>query len=324
MPKISIIVPVYNVEKYLPECLDSIINQTFTDFECICINDGSPDNSLAILKEYASKDSRIKIINQENKGQSSARNVGMKFSKGKYIAFIDSDDWISTDYLDILYNIIENKQYDIAICNHQYYYSKDNKYVPYIPNVFIDENTTQFDKFFCGYTFGSVCTRLYRREFLENNKMLFLENVVMEDYIFSIITYLSTKKITFVNDGLYYYRTQIKSTMSNYDRVTISKFCNNFFIIKEIVKRKISCIEIENFFVKSFFHNLSDTYKRAKKSKYSIEDLFDKSLDALRFFNSIKKNLYFKYQIAIPISIRLFLLFKTKVFVFRNLFKIIH
>ena len=97
MPKVSIILPVYNVEKYLSQCLDSIVNQTLKDFECICINDGSPDNSLAILKEYASKDSRIKIINQENKGQSSARNVGMNFSKGKYIAFIDSDDWISTD-----------------------------------------------------------------------------------------------------------------------------------------------------------------------------------------------------------------------------------
>ncbi len=324
MPKISIIVPVYNVEKYLPQCLDSIINQTFKDFECICINDGSPDNSLAILKEYASKDSRIRIINQENKGLSISRNIGIKNSKGKYISFLDSDDWIAENCLEVLYSAVEKLQYDIVIGNHQFYYSQEDKYEPYVSNIVINNKTSSFDKFLSAYNFGSVWARLYKREFLESNKMLFVENVVMEDYLFSIIANLLTNKIISVSDNVYFYRKQIASIMSNSDNVTISKFYNNIYLIKELRKRKINSSKIENFLVKSFFHNLSDTCKRVKRSNYSTEVLFDKSLDALRFFNTIKKDLFFKYQIAIPVSIMLFSVFKTKIFVFRNLFKIIH
>ena len=94
MPKISVIIPVYNVEKYLRECLDSLLNQTFKDIEIICVNDGSTDGSLNILNEYASKDSRFIIINQNNQGLSAARNNGLNVAKGDYVAFLDSDDYI--------------------------------------------------------------------------------------------------------------------------------------------------------------------------------------------------------------------------------------
>ncbi|MBR3628081.1 MAG: glycosyltransferase family 2 protein [Elusimicrobia bacterium] len=128
MPKISVIVPTYNVEKYLSQCLDSILNQTFKDFECICINDGSTDNSLSILQKYASKDNRIKIINQENKGLSGARNAALKIVTGKYITFVDSDDFVSSDYLEKLINLAEKENSDIVYCRHKMYYSLDNKY----------------------------------------------------------------------------------------------------------------------------------------------------------------------------------------------------
>lgn len=94
---ISIIVPVYNVEKYLPQCLDSIIGQTYSNIEIICVNDGSPDNSIDILTDYAHRDSRIKIVSQKNKGLSSARNTGLHYASGDYIMFVDSDDWIELD-----------------------------------------------------------------------------------------------------------------------------------------------------------------------------------------------------------------------------------
>nr|MCR4662874.1 glycosyltransferase [Endomicrobiaceae bacterium] len=106
MPKVSVIVPVYNVEQYLRQCLDSIINQTFKDFECICVNDGSTDNSLTILQEYSKKDNRIKIINQKNSGSSVSRNNGIKQALGQYVSFVDADDWITDNYLEILYNKI--------------------------------------------------------------------------------------------------------------------------------------------------------------------------------------------------------------------------
>jgi len=93
MVAVSIVIPVYNIEKYLPICLDSIINQTFTDFEVICVNDGSKDNSLKILEEYAKRDFRIKVISQENGGSGSARNNGLKNAQGKYIQFLDGDDY---------------------------------------------------------------------------------------------------------------------------------------------------------------------------------------------------------------------------------------
>ena len=107
MPKISVIVPIYNVEKYLPRCIDSILSQTFTDFELILVDDGSPDNCGEICDEYASRDSRIRVIHKENGGVSSARNAGLKDSVGKWISFVDSDDWLHPQYLELLILLAE-------------------------------------------------------------------------------------------------------------------------------------------------------------------------------------------------------------------------
>lgn len=122
MREISIIVPVYNVEKYLDRCISSILEQSFTDFQLILVNDGSKDNSGTICDEYAKKDSRIKVIHQENLGLSAARNIGIEASQGKYITFIDSDDFVHINMLYILYNnILENKA-DISVCNYHLVY----------------------------------------------------------------------------------------------------------------------------------------------------------------------------------------------------------
>ena len=103
---ISIIIPIYNVENYLRQCLDSIMSQTHQNFECLLINDGSPDNSADICREYVEKDSRFKYFEKENGGVSSARNLGIECSRGEYITFIDSDDWVDSDYLEVLYNAL--------------------------------------------------------------------------------------------------------------------------------------------------------------------------------------------------------------------------
>ncbi len=104
-PKVSIIVPVYNVENYLDRCLDSLINQSFDDIEIICINDGSTDNSLSILKDYEKKDARVKIINKDNSGVSDCRNNGINVANGEYIVFVDSDDWIDVNMIETMYNM---------------------------------------------------------------------------------------------------------------------------------------------------------------------------------------------------------------------------
>lgn len=129
--KVSIIVPVYNVEKYIRCCLDSLVNQTMSNIEIICINDGSTDNSLEILEEYAKKDDRIKIINQENKKQGAARNRGIEIAQGEFIGFVDSDDWVDLDYFEKLYTTALEYQSDVAVASvlkHKKNYQKYNVY----------------------------------------------------------------------------------------------------------------------------------------------------------------------------------------------------
>lgn len=120
LPKLSIIVPVYNVEKYLSKCIDSILNQTFKDFELILIDDGSSDGSGKICDKYANKDRRIAVIHQENTGVSAARNAGLDIAKGEYIGFIDSDDFIDKSMYEKLINAIESFNVDMAICGYDY------------------------------------------------------------------------------------------------------------------------------------------------------------------------------------------------------------
>ncbi|MCH5296582.1 MAG: glycosyltransferase [Ruminococcus sp.] len=121
MPELSIIVPVYKVEKYLPKCIDSILAQTFTDFELILIDDGSPDRCGEICDEYASKDSRIKVIHQKNQGVSAARNVGLDIAKGTYLGFVDPDDWIEPKMYDVLIRTAKEKKADVVVCGINYY-----------------------------------------------------------------------------------------------------------------------------------------------------------------------------------------------------------
>lgn len=108
-PLISVIVPIYNVEKYLARCVDSIVNQTYKDFELILVDDGSPDNSGKICDEYAKKDSRIKVVHKKNGGLSDARNAGMAVATGEYISFIDSDDYVSDDFFECLLDVMNKK-----------------------------------------------------------------------------------------------------------------------------------------------------------------------------------------------------------------------
>ena len=168
MNKCSIIIPVYNVEKYLPKCLDSIVNQTYKNIEIICINDGSTDNSLKILEEYAQKDERIKIINQENQGVSVARNVGIDNATGDYILFVDSDDWIDRDTCKILKIELENEYYDLIIFNHSVVTKKSTR-----PTKYIGGNK---------FAFWAAC---YKTSIIKNNNIKFPKNIkISEDHFF--------------------------------------------------------------------------------------------------------------------------------------------
>jgi len=168
MPKISIIVPVYNVEKYIHRCIDSILHQTFKDFELILVDDGSLDNSGKICDEYAKEDDRIKVIHKENGGLSDARNVGLDIAQGEYIAFVDSDDWIEKDMYSILYENIRKYNADISICKMRKIFDStvDNNITT--NNCIILNNEEAFDCLFNNKYYAShACDKLYKKSLFD-------------------------------------------------------------------------------------------------------------------------------------------------------------
>ena len=239
LPKISVIIPVYNVEKYLRQCMDSIISQTFKDFECICVNDGSTDGSLDILQEYAKKDDRIKIITQENKGLPAARNVGIKKSIGQYLVFVDSDDFIVQNCLETAFNKIIETSADIVEFNYKFYYFKENRYES---KIFPDSQKIKKDD-----TIGTILQksyedtawrRIYKKEFLLKNNLFFYEGRVSEDGVFAAMLFLYTKNIVYIEDELYIYRKQRTTAItSNLSKLFVDWFYNFFTLIKDMKNR---------------------------------------------------------------------------------------
>lgn len=217
MPKISIIMPIYNVEQYLEQCLDSCINQTLEDIEVICVNDGSSDNSLQILENYAKKDARIKIINQENQGISETRNNGFKSASGDYILFLDSDDWLKENACEIAYNqIIENNN-DFVYFSHLIYSESTGKYREVSIAKFIekikDERQINLKKVKnANYVFNAyVWNKLYKRQWLIKNNICFIEGKGEEDLPYTILVYLNSNSMSYIKKPLYIYRERSNS-----------------------------------------------------------------------------------------------------------------
>lgn len=184
MDKISVIIPVYNAEKFLNKCLDSVINQTYKNIELLVINDGSKDSSLKIINEYKEKyDKIIKVIDQKNQGEGKARNNGLKIATGDFITFLDSDDWYKEDYLEILHKEIGKN--DIVVSGFQRY----NKNYEYEYEKIPENNP--WSKF----KYCSVAGKMYRASFMKKNKLKFKNYKVGEDVYFSLNAYSLTEKI---------------------------------------------------------------------------------------------------------------------------------
>ncbi|MDO5553870.1 MAG: glycosyltransferase [Planctomycetia bacterium] len=204
-PRISVIVPVYNVAEWLEECLDSILNQTFQDLEVICVNDGSTDNSPDILKEYAAKDSRITIIHQENKGLSEARNTGMKVAKGDYILFVDSDDYIAVNLCELAIQNADSTGADMIMFE---YYTIDNGKKTSLPLLQTNAVYTQDEERVKTVVENnwSVWKFLWKTSFLRTNHLHFIAGIHFEDVPFSIKAAVLANKLATINASLYYYR----------------------------------------------------------------------------------------------------------------------
>lgn len=299
MAKLSVIIPVYNVEKYLSECLDSIINQTFKDLEIICVNDGSTDNSLRILEEYAQKDNRIKIVNKENGGLSSARNAGMNVATGEYYAFIDSDD------------ILDNDAYEKSL-----EHINDADLVHFGIKVFGDSNYAQrgSDEIYYKIKFKGIqklnskailnsdvssCNKIFKKSIIEQNNITFPDGLNYEDAEFYFKYVSCSNTAYYLNEKFYNYRRSGDSIMSNTFNGS-EKAIHHLYIVKNIFEfwQKNHYIENnEKLFVETFKNFFNFAYWNSKVEQRP-KVLYIASEYAKEFSNSIKIKTNFVRNLA--------------------------
>lgn len=218
--EVSIIVPVYNAEKYLDKCIKSILNQKFTGFELILINDGSSDKSLEIINNYKLLDDRIKVINQQNSGSSHSRNAGIHIAKGKYICFVDSDDWIEDNMLIDCISIMKTNETDMVISgmyidkvsDEGKIYTQINNY-KYCKWDTVDKIKCNIIDIFPNALINSSCNKLYRKDVIKLNKIEFLDTNIGEDTIFNLEILKYVKSII-ITDKSYYHYMRYPSNLS--------------------------------------------------------------------------------------------------------------
>lgn len=242
-PKVSIIIPVFDGELFLHNCLDSILNQTLTDYEVICINDGSKDNSLTILEEYGETDERFIIITkQSNFGQSLARNEGLRIARSDYVCFIDDDDFIDENYLKSLWDQITLSDADICLCGGDEYLDAKGVYKT-ADWIFNREKLPEAQIFSASQyprtifqMFGEApWARILRREFVMKEKLTFNHFNVFEDFSFSCLSLCLANKITYIDKLLYHHRKHTRQASSrlwnnlvNFDAlIVVKKYLTN-------------------------------------------------------------------------------------------------
>lgn len=258
MCKISVIIPVYNVEDYLEQCLDSVINQTLKELEIICINDGSTDSSLEILRKFEAKDKRITVIDKKNEGLSATRNLGINLAKGEYISFIDSDDYIDLNFYEKLYNAAIKYKADIACTNLYRLNSEKNFYMVKYKSYKCTQKP-RLKYLYASIPYNNyVMNRIYERVKLQKSGVRFEEGVTFEDILFShkIIYYL--RSLVTVPGTKYIYRDNPYSIVN----VPSDERKKDY---KDAMQKALKFVQSNNILVP----NLTD-YKYCIKREYSI------------------------------------------------------
>jgi glycosyltransferase involved in cell wall biosynthesis len=321
--KVSIIVPIYNVEKYLCKCLDSILNQTYKKLEIILVDDGSPDNCGKICDEYAKKDSRIKVVHKENGGLSSARNAGLEIATGDIIAFIDSDDWVYNKMIEKTVNVMLEENADI-VCFEFTSQIEDTNINNYecnnISKILNSEEAIRL--LLEGEIKDYVWNKIFKKEVFEN--LLFPIGRNYEDMATTYLTFLKASKIVLIQDKLYFYYIRANSIvnvkdknailkgkydamLAYYERIeNISKKFESLrdLSIKNFIERAIGFIEfidlqndeINNKYRKDTLFYIKEYYDEYEKSKYKkmiklikLKIILNTNLKYSKLVNKIKR-----------------------------------
>lgn len=255
---VSIIVPVYNVEQYLKECLDSLIAQTYSKIEIICVEDCSTDGSLDLLNEYSSKYKQIKVVRHDkNQGLSQARNTGMKYAQGEYIAFVDSDDFVSDDYIEKLLAVLEENQSDMSISSiKDFIEDKKEKlsasYTDLVPNALLKiKSNENLENYFQDLPV-MAWAKLYKRSFLEKNKLRFIKGLLHEDEPWSLLVWNLTKKISYASDATYFYRKRSNSITAKRNNVDFT-YAKKYLTLLKVLHRINVRLYRNNISSKAFF-----------------------------------------------------------------------
>ena len=309
MPKVSIIVPIYNVSKYLDKCLNSLTHQTLDDIEIICINDGSTDNSTEILNYYANKDHRIKILNQNNQGQGVARNNGIKLATGEYLGFVDPDDWIEPNMYEIMYLLAIKNECDTVYCNYDRLYEKSNrleiadKFDEYNINIKPDAIFNWIDlKEHVLQNIPYICVnKIIKRKLIINNNIQFSEKRILgEDRLFSISTLLQSSRCIYTNLVMYHYIIHPNSSISILPSDPIFLINEVDDLLKQLSLEKTLSKEFTNFkkeiFIESYNREKNDEKKEYFKSLARI--ILDK-----KSYKQIRKKMGYKPFIQYILSL---------------------
>lgn len=256
---VSVVIPVYNVKKYIKKCVNTIINQTYKNLEIILVNDGSTDGSEKVCQELKNEDKRITVINQKNQGLSAARNTGIKYAKGQYIQFVDSDDWIDCNCIKELYNCIKKYKSDIAICGIIMSYPKyDKKMNWFDKNLCINNDDALIELLKNNNISSHAWNKLYKIELFD--KIEFPIGKIYEDVRMMYKVFLKARKIAISNKYLYYYRQRSNSITTKID-----------------INNKLEYIQA----FKERYYYFESTYKKEKYTELALYSYLNSILSSL-------------------------------------------
>ncbi len=296
MPKVSVLVPVYNVEKYLNQCLDSLINQTLSDIEIICVNDGSKDSSLKILEEYSSKDSRIKIIDKKNTGYGNSMNIAIDSAKGEYIGIVESDDFAEKNMFEELYKIAsKHPEINLIRSDWFYYTTADNRSRK--AGKIRKEGTVNIKNNPNLLKLQAIWTCLFKKEFLQKNNIKFLETpgASYQDTSFSFKSAILAEHIYITKKAYIHYRQDNENSSVNskskvyficneYDEITnflnkipeVKKYVQTNKMINQYRAYKYNTLRIGSEYRDEFLQKFQETFKDFYSNKEIPQDFFKK------------------------------------------------